>query len=911
MSPNQIISLIANSGVQFHTVKINLGEESEAMKVSSTFGETVYEDENKNKEYGFEIPYYYAKKDKYIVKDAVNKDAIDKETGEIDEDKIRPEFIKGCEIPHEQVYTVRARESIEAFEGVWLPVPYFRKRSADDDVHNGPESWARMWFGKIPVSEKKDDNFTHYMVFALDTKCDNAKEPEVNREVYNIPNFVDAEGASVFICSTNLDINYNFCAREWVDEWIETEYIEKKKTLNLKKTDYMFYYIGLYMNLLKTLNRANAFPGISLHAGYTGKGTGGHSIEVDLVLDIGNSRTCGLLIETTKINQMFNFSDASPLEIRDLTYPYKAYCESFEMRLAFVKPRFGKEGAFIKSGNMDAFKWPSIVRIGREATRHIVINNDTNSNFTMSSPKRYLWDDFKREFPWCFITDEKRGANNVLSVPAIFEGVSESFTSDGKFLPREIEKAKEDGAETLPMQGLTPLYSRKSLMTFVFIELFLHAINQINSYAFRKKHGQEYVPRKLKRIVITCPTAMTQRERFTLRDLAIEAILSLKQSFGESFIDSIKIDDMENIELDSVEEEEEKGLRIIPLPRDVIRPADRKRDWAYDEATCSQLAYVYGEIAHRYKGNANLYFKTVGKKRKGSAIPDQPTVTLASVDIGGGTTDIMVCSYQSDPASDITVLTPDPVFWEGFNLAGDDILRKVIERIILPVIAEEAKRCGCRDTVGIMNILFGPDLGLTSADDRTMRAQFTNQIALPIAYGIIQHASEDRTNETRSFDSFFIDYPRPNQHLIDFIDRTFVKKGGATGFEISKLSWTLFKEGVNTVVKDTVEKMIGDICTVISQYDCDYVLLAGRPTVMPVMREMFLKYLPVPPDRVVQLGNYRIGTWYPFADATGRIKDPKTCVAVGATIALMGGKLNRLEDFRINTGLLRKKFDST
>jgi hypothetical protein len=113
------------------------------------------------------------------------------------------------------------------------------------------------------------------------------------------------------------------------------------------------------------------------------------------------------------------------------------------------------------------------------------------------------------------------------------------------------------------------------------------------------------------------------------------------------------------------------------------------------------------------------------------------------------------------------------------------------------------------------------------------------------------------------------------------------------------------------VVKDVVEKMIGDLAGIIAQYQCDFVLLSGRPSTLPVIKDLFLKFLPVTPDRVIQLGNYRIGTWYPFATETGVIKDPKTSVVVGATVALMAGTLRRLEDFTIDTGLLKEKFEST
>jgi len=52
----------------------------------------------------------------------------------------------------------------------------------------------------------------------------------------------------------------------------------------------------------------------------------------------------------------------------------------------------------------------------------------------------------------------------------------------------------------------------------------------------------------------------------------------------------------------------------------------------------------------------------------------------------------------------------------------------------------------------------------------------------------------------------------------------------------------------------------------------------------------------VAPHRVQPMHQHRVGAWYPFPDATGRISDPKTTVAVGAMLQrlLRGGQLDNL-----------------
>ena len=864
------ISLIANSGIQFYSFKVNLGLKTSAMKISGDFFEKEEIDSEGNKEYTFVFPHYLEKKQYFIeLSDEITSMAMNYETGDIDEEKIPAHLIQ--KIPEHKIITVRARETLQLFENTWLPMPFLRKSYDGKKFQQGPETWAMFWYSRIPGTNE-NSKFTHNAVLAIDTKC------EDNEQAYLTPTENDAKN-SVFECATHWKDNSFFFAREWVQEWLKGDFDKKMKEMGKPTDEYFFMHTSYYLTLLKVFERAECLPKITLH-------TNDISIDVDLVLDIGNSRTTGILIESAKEGQSFEFTDAIPLELRDITYPDRTYSDPFEMRMAFVKSTLGNEAAFTLSGNPKAFAWPSLIRIGPEARRLSVLNTAENSNSIMSSPKRYLWDTDKRVFPWTYISKEQ----DHFAKPALF-GLAELYTEDGTYIERQRKLFEDDpDMHKRPIPAINPYFSRSSLMSFAMAEIFLQGITFVNSYEFRKRQGQEFLPRKLKRIILTCPTAMLQTEQAMLRKHAIDAVDALKQYFGDSFIDD--------------------NLTIIPDAADVSRAPDKRTEWNFDEATSNQLAYIYGEITDKFLNNANLYIETVGKKRLDSKFPERPAVTIASVDIGGGTTDLMITSYQANPKANITVLTPDPKFWEGFNFAGDDIVKRVIERIVLPNIKEASEKKGAQNIINTMNFLFGPFLGKTTSFDKLMKKQFANQIAIPLAFEILQHSAEERPTEVRTFDSLFINYPRPNKQLLNYLNKE-IQKSGATEFNIENVIWELNGKRTNKVVKDVVEKMIRDMAGIIAQYDCDFVLLSGRPSTLPIIKDLFLKFLPVTPDRLVQLGNYRIGTWYPFATETGVIKDPKTSVVVGATVALMAGTLRRLEDFTIDTSLLKEKFGST
>ena len=91
-------------------------------------------------------------------------------------------------------------------------------------------------------------------------------------------------------------------------------------------------------------------------------------IEVDMVLDVGNSRTCGILIEDHP-QENDGLRRRYELELRDLSHPEHVYREAFESRIEFAQASFGKDHFSAQSGRNDAFLWPTIARIGHEAAR--------------------------------------------------------------------------------------------------------------------------------------------------------------------------------------------------------------------------------------------------------------------------------------------------------------------------------------------------------------------------------------------------------------------------------------------------------------------------------------------------------------------------------------------------------------
>lgn len=117
------------------------------------------------------------------------------------------------------------------------------------------------------------------------------------------------------------------------------------------------------------------------------------SLDVSLILDIGNSRTCGLLVEegTSMLSSSDTFPNSTPLIIRDLNAPEYVYSGAFASRIQFQRANFDFNYCSDISSRLDAFKWPSLARVGTEATKLAAMAKGNEGNTGLNSPKRYLW----------------------------------------------------------------------------------------------------------------------------------------------------------------------------------------------------------------------------------------------------------------------------------------------------------------------------------------------------------------------------------------------------------------------------------------------------------------------------------------------------------------------------------------
>ena len=374
-------------------------------------------------------------------------------------------------------------------------------------------------------------------------------------------------------------------------------------------------------------------------------------------------------------------------------------------------------------------------------------------------------------------------------------------------------------------------------------------------------------------------------------------------------------------------------MTITPDPSK-LQPTDdieelQRRGWLYDEAFASQLVYLYAELAQRYGGRVDHFFQLKGHQRQ--EMQEQGfegnSLTIGTIDIGAGTTDIMVTVYGQKGEGR---LTPVPLYYDSFYSAGDDILHNVIRDVILEgsnngsdvlgsigsalsariqrmtpdelltiprikdtkayretvedirlaMTEEDARMQKHHLTHELMHHFFAENSANQSEKDRRCRLDFCTQVSHPMSQFFLELLKQGRPTKLYTFDELF-PKEKPADYLLNHFEYHF-------GFRFEELSWRYDPETVGAIVRETMEPIIKALSVVMYAHHCDILVLSGRPTNLEPLTELFLKYIPIAPNRLVRLNQYRVGRWFPLATEEGYFQESqKAVVAVGAEVGYL------------------------
>ncbi len=813
----QVVSLVPFSGIQF----LDFGLDIDALKTTKSFW------------------------DQYSGPDEVILRCLDDHEGE------KVYWDEGGRIGYpelSEVYSYSKIKALEPFLNKWVPVPFLSigsgSRASQPAFADGPINWARVYVAELPERDGSERSNSHRIVLAFDTTL--VERPDGDPYVAPAPG-----DTGEFAFSPE---DRGLVSEAWMDDWLRSLYVDKEQSLRnraLRDEELSFgaRHLAVYLTFLRLLGDAELFPKVRF-ADLGAATRYSEFIDVDFVLDIGNSRTCGILIESTP-DQPPSLKDNYVLELRDLSQPAQVYAQPFASGVQFSRASFGLDALSRESGRANAFSWPSVVRVGPEAERLAALARGTEGNTGLSSPKRYLWDERPARQVWRFNTAAQ--ADGVRQPPVSGE-ITRFVTDSGNPI-----RAGRDAP------AMRAAFTRSSLYTFLLCEIILQAFGYINSAANRGTRKHELAPRRLRRIILTLPPAMPVAEQKRMRERARAAVELFQKMLG-------------------------LASKTISVESNL------------DEATSTQLVYLYDQITNYFRGDAEGYLRLVGKDGPGS--PHGPSVRLASIDIGGGTTDLSIIRYS---IVENRMLVPEQEFREGFRLAGDDIVEAVIRYQVLPSLARALVKAGLSSGA---QLLLGLFTGLGSTEpERQRRRQFVAQVLMPIALRMLHdYESWDAMDQAapvpRPFEWFFAGTTLPVDEIQDYLVSA-VRAAGVRSFSLRDVDFPIDYTGIDQAVTHVIGQVLSNLCEVIHASDCDVVLLSGRPSRLPAIERIMLAQLPVTADRIQPMHHYRVGHWYPYRDVTGTIGDPKTTAAVGAMLCALAE--GQLESFMLQTSKLRMK----
>jgi hypothetical protein len=646
-------------------------------------------------------------------------------------------------------------------------------------------------------------------------------------------------------------------------------------------------------------------------------------VDVDLIVDLGNTRTVALLLETpgqdvsssnqfrNRIQRLFFIPRGTPTSCLDnvdnRTLDEYSIIDSWMLlhRTQFynLEPPASMEKLSTKfdavsdsKGNPVGYRAkrylphtfvelsPALIGGGRtspEGARRIYAMCKLNSDarFYLGSPKRYVWDDepqgahggtFWRQIP--NDTDNDLPPDYYGLLGGLFRYFMDT---GGKDWDIDNPPSEED-FNGLPFPNSEPSYPRRDAVCWFALSILETAHRQINSQYYLSLMGRETLPRRLHNIRITYPAGWTYEERskfFTQWQRAINLFTMTRfENHAPVLFGTDRLGGCRPVLADS------------PL----------------DEAVCSQLPIIYSDVK-TMMGDGQSWIDLYG---------DGEGVTVMNVDIGGGTTDMAIIRYSLAPAQKgrgSATLQTKLLFRDGCAIAGDMLVKRLIEKVLLPAWIEAsgaAQYESIPDAKAWIARLFQKpthaEFATVDAKASIKLARIVRLVFVPLVNKWLSQLVEASEKAESGWEKLDIGEALAqnlidNQSLIELneilskVIRMKARNGRAWEGTVFRAERNTYVQCDRETIEANVDEVFGNLfdhlARVAGRFNCQLAIVSGKPSELPRIKERFAKTFPLLPQRIIHMKNFPAGDWYPFSSfAEGRINDAKTCTVVGASL---------------------------
>lgn len=625
-------------------------------------------------------------------------------------------------------------------------------------------------------------------------------------------------------------------------------------------------------------------------------------ISVDLLVDFGNTRTAVLALEHITDSPSlapickpipflsndtifdgftgFNFDESSVLTDSWFLLkqpPFEGVStisdEVPEWTFAVHKAlhgRFIKKEVAVRSLEKVTYRIPhmfvemSPALMGPSARKELLrLNLDYGAKYFLSSPKRYAWDtdpaDEEGAQNWHMVPhDTARLSGDVCELPNLECQLLRFMVADGADWDLEDPPTIWPAQRRPVRNPMNPKYPRSDCLTWTALSVLENAHRTINSEPWRKGN-RPLGARKLRKVIVTYPSGWTASE--------IKAYRSKWQ----------------------------KALNIFMLTRlESAKAGDVQLVMTLDEAVASQLPIVVSEI-RRLGNDGHRWLQVVGLGQG-----TESRVREMTIDIGGGTTDISVVEYEDRLEGAGVDLRASVLFKDSSTIAGDQLRRMVIERVLLPLVLGSK---GQLDRDAFTDFLSGVQNNFAAY---AKWARYTRILLLPI---VNRWLSDIASNSTSPFSMSDLFQSSEDRQVLETFNEESNKAIGVTLIDPSEpLTTTHYAAHIEACIKDCFDRTFRSLAKHVAAFGCDLVIVSGKPSELPPMQQLLEELLPIMPNRLIFAKGFRAGASNWPLSADGRVHDAKFVTVVGAALSqaiqsslIKGWSLKVVQDERMLT----------
>ncbi len=657
--------------------------------------------------------------------------------------------------------------------------------------------------------------------------------------------------------------------------------------------------------------------------------TAGDAKHVHMIIDFGNSRTGALLLELT--GEITQTPQMMPFELLN-RYHFDAWDEDGQYQSTpsarwfsskttwcntpYLPPAaqkkteyhtvesddkggwFARDKKKLKQNKVEVSVTPtlfddlSMVRLGREGDdiAH-VMRADGDIRIGLSSPKRYLWADdasWLEGANWHMADPADRVGSGTYAAPLRGPYLRFVHEDDRDFLLTGRKPRDSEYASVAPHK---PRHAPRCMMTAALYEMVTQAYMYVNSQAYRSASGDSGRAREIRTVTLTFPSGMIEEEQNRLEAQAQKAINIFNLTLGKhQRVEpelNLSIDEASAVHLTYIWSElrllgQDPRLWFAMLRQDRGAPAP-KEETPVEGPAATPAARRRGRPGLRRPGGAAPPPKRrAGAPTESESFGDPASeIRIACIDVGGGTTDLMIARYNFESKIDDSIRGA-VLHQDGIALGGDQLVKRLLETIIVPAFAEAV---GLEDED--IQFLFGPEVP-KNREFRAQRVSWINRFFVPLAQAYLNNAVDNVTDEPITH----TDPETVDPSVLDSLQELFDKLRGPGYYTVQQeLDLYVNREEFEGVVHDVFDELLFDYCERIVDHNTDVVLLAGLPSKLDYIQRLVRMYVPLSPSRIVPMHQHYAGNWYPYQDEKGRnpgvIVDPKSPVVVGAAIEFM------------------------